>query len=168
MLRAERVHCQSLTSSCHVPGAVFPSARLCPCETAGLSTFFCALRVGRKLASAFPANGTSVGAAGTGSCMRSHDPRRQLQAQGRIVVEAQGRTRACVPGAVFVRYPQISLATVRKLPYISNQRPYLPGPVLLGIFRSPFTTGGRSFTSSYTSVMNRSLLCFVSPSVVAS
>jgi hypothetical protein len=50
----------------------------------------------------------------------------------------------------------------------TNHRPYLPGPVRLGIFRSPFTTGGKSFTSSYTSVINRSLLCFVSPSVVAS
>jgi hypothetical protein len=53
------------------------------------------------------------------------------------------------------------------LRYITNHRPYLPGLVRLGIFRSPFTTGGKSFTSSYTSVMNRSLLCFVSPSVVA-
>jgi len=54
------------------------------------------------------------------------------------------------------------------LRYISSQRPYLTGPVRLGILRSPFTTGGKSFSSSYTSVMNRSLLCFVSPSVVAS
>ena len=57
---------------------------------------------------------------------------------------------------------------VEKLLRCSNQRPYFPGPVRLGIFRSPFTTGGKSFTSSYTSVMNRSLLCFVSPRVVAS
>jgi hypothetical protein len=59
----------------------------------------------------------------------------------------------------------VEIGTLR---YISNQRPYRPGPVRLGIFRLPFTTGGKSFTSSYTSVMNRSLLCFVSPIVVAS
>lgn len=45
---------------------------------------------------------------------------------------------------------------------------YLPGAVRLGMFRFPSTTGGKSFTSSYTSVMKRSLLCLVSPSVVAS
>jgi hypothetical protein len=37
-----------------------------------------------------------------------------------------------------------------------------------GIVRFPSTIGGKSFTSSYTSVINRSLLCCVSPSVVLS
>ena len=40
---------------------------------------------------------------------------------------------------------------------------YLAGVECLGMFRFPLTTGGKSFTSSYTSVMNRSLLCLVSP-----
>src|SRR5262245_49360743 len=37
-----------------------------------------------------------------------------------------------------------------------------------GIVRFPSTIDGKSFTSSYASVMNRSLLCCVSPSVVLS
>src|SRR5215469_4081145 len=45
---------------------------------------------------------------------------------------------------------------------------YRPEGECLGICRFPCTTGGKSFTSSYTSVMYRSLLCCVSPSVVAS
>src|SRR5262249_29038638 len=42
------------------------------------------------------------------------------------------------------------------------------GRVRTGMIRLPLTTGGKSLSSSYTSVMKRSLLCCVSPSVVLS
>jgi hypothetical protein len=82
--------------------------------------------------------------------------------------QASKATRIAKTEICSVRCHERLMNTVESAVPLAGTWPYLPVPGRLGMVRSPLTTGGKSFTSSYTSLMNRSLLCFVSPCVVAS